>query len=404
MTGQRIGTWLVLSLALVLRVAWALWIEVEPQSDGVMYHEFALSLVQGRGYAYPNGALTAYWPVGTSALYAGLYRAFGVGFAPIVAFNLLLGLLVVALTMALAAHWFDRRAALFAGLIAACWPLLIQFTTVLASELLFTALCLASLALQTLRAPSAGRDVGTGLLLAAACLVRPTALALFVFFLVFGWLAERRWTGVLRQAFLFGLAAIVVIGPWAWRNTLLFGSPVLISANFGANLWMGNSAGSNGGYQPLPEDRAFASEVDRDRHFKALALDYIRAEPARYVRMSLKRFVDTHSRETIGVSWNRSALDQRLDHRGLHVLKLLTSAYWWLAATAAMVGAWSLLRRDRAIGLLHPLILLPAFTAAVPTLTVSQDRYHFPMIPMVAILASVAWAALARNSATAHPT
>lgn len=113
------AVWLVVLLALCLRAAWALWVPVIPQSDSAMYHEFARSIADGRGYAYPAGNLTAYWPVGTSAVYAGLYVLFGQSYTVILLLNLALGVLLVLLTHQLAAHWFGPKPALFAALAVA---------------------------------------------------------------------------------------------------------------------------------------------------------------------------------------------------------------------------------------------------------------------------------------------
>lgn len=376
----------ILVLGFALRLSWALWIPVEPVSDSWLYREFARSIAAGKGFAYPDGGLTAYWPVGTPAVYALMYSIFGDHDGVIAALNVVLGVALIWLTYRLARYWLGDQVALGAAALVACWPLLVQFTTILASELLFTFLCMAALALHTLRAPSFGRNLGTGLLLAFACLVRPTAIVFFVLMAVFEWAKTDRVEWALKSLLTFAIAAAAVIGPWTARNHLLFGSPVLVSTNFGPNLWMGNNPDSSGGYMELPTHLRFANEVDRARYFKQAAIDHILADPLAYLRMSVKRFVETHNRETIGVGWNEPSLNTRMSTRAIWLLKLVSSAYWWLCAALAMVGA-ILLRGRLKRACVHPLVVIPLFTVAVPTLTVAQDRYHFPLIPFVAMLA-----------------
>jgi hypothetical protein len=74
----------ILLLAIFLRVLWAYIVPVDPVADSFLYNEFAKSIASGNGYAFPNGDITVYWPVGTSAIYAVLYKVFGVSFLPIV--------------------------------------------------------------------------------------------------------------------------------------------------------------------------------------------------------------------------------------------------------------------------------------------------------------------------------
>src|SRR5690606_28151942 len=91
------------------------------------------------------GNLTAYWPVGPSFVYSVCFRIMPDSYALTTAVHIVCGLMVVLFSMLLAERWFNRAAALVTGLLLACWPVLIQFTTILGSELMFAALLTASL-------------------------------------------------------------------------------------------------------------------------------------------------------------------------------------------------------------------------------------------------------------------
>lgn len=77
--------WIVVALAFVLRVLWALVVPITPISDSQVYDALAWNISTRGAYAWQNGQMTAYWPVGTAFIYSLPFRAFGHSFAPIAA-------------------------------------------------------------------------------------------------------------------------------------------------------------------------------------------------------------------------------------------------------------------------------------------------------------------------------
>lgn len=383
--------WVIVAAALTLRLLWAWLVPVDPVSDSVLYEAFARSIVAGKGYAFPAGNLTAYWPVGTSAVYAALYDTFGDGFGVIAVFQAVLGASIVGLTWRLARDPLGPVAAAMAGWFTALWPLLIEFTTILASELLFVALLLAALNLWAARRiPTGPRAVLWGACIAAATYVRPTAWPMLLIFPLIAWGVDRQWRAAVVTLLVSLLTASVLFAPWVYRNYLLFDRFVLVAANSGPNMWMGNNPASNGGYMDLP-DRAFANEVDRDRYFGREAVEFIKSHPLDYVKLSLRRAVATYDRESIGVVWNEAGLKRRYGPSVLMPLKLLSSAYWWSMLVLGLFGA-AVILRQRLATRLWPVLTAFLFFGAVPILTVAQDRYHIPIDPLLAIFG--AWGAL----------
>lgn len=402
--GAWTSPWLILLVAFALRALWAAAVPIEPLSDAVLYDAFARSIASGQGYAFPDGQLTLYWPVGAPALYAAVYGLFGPQHGALLGLNLLLGTAAVGLTSLLARRVSGSVVvAALAGWLMALWPGLIQYTTVLASELPFIVLLLLALqALLAERWPAWARALGFGLAICGASFVRPVALPLIVLLP----LALMLQAGQRRAAvwILLGtlLVALATIGPWAARNQRLTGHAVLISANGGANLWMGNNPQSDGGYMPLLPG-AYANEVERDRFHGQLARRYIAEHPGRYLQLCVKRFITTYGRETIGVVWNQKGLERRWGSRVLTPLKALASGYWLAVFALAWAGVGLTLRR-RPGAVLSPWLLTAGLMLLVPILTVSQDRYHLPLAPFVALAAAIAlntWAeARARRPST----
>lgn len=403
----------VVLLALAVRAAWALAVPVAPISDSEAYDILARNLASGVGYAFEPGKPSAYWPVGTSAVYAVLYRAFGVGYTPIVALNVLVGGLTVALVMTLTRRWYGPRAGLYAGLILALWPGQVTFSTVLASELLFNLGWLAGLySAGRVDWPAALRVPLVAASLAATSLVRPLALPMPV---IFAWLClagpVRRTPRSWRALFAVGVEAVatlalmlVLLAPWAERNRRSLGEAVLVSTNGGTNLWMGNNPGTTGSYMPLPAKVNGLDEVARDRFLRDEAVAYIKARPLAFVGRTASKAVQTHDRETIGITWNRKGLARRFGQTPLKPLKLASTAYWWAMLALGVIGAACVWRRSGFSGWISdPAVVLWAYFAALHAIIVSGDRYHYPSVPLISALAGLALATWAERRTKESP-
>lgn len=379
---SRPGLGSILLLAFALRLAWALLVPVHPVSDAYVYHAFAQEIAAGRGYMFPNDAPTVYWPVGPAALYGAFYALLGVQNWVIVCVNLVLGCGLVAGIYRLGVRHFSPSVGSIAGLAAALWPVWIQFTTVPNSELPFAALMVAAFLARGERTlPIWARTILSTALLVAAAFMRPTILPLIVILP----LIDHPFRKPLRTALQLCIAVIVaaaLLTPWTERNRALFGEPITISANFGANLWMGNNATSNGGYMALPPIDT-KNEVTRDHYFKERAIEFIKENPAEFAMLCLKRIKLSFDRETVGVAWNEHGLPP-----AAHTpLKILSSAYWLTALILSLIGV-ALFVFEKPLRIFNPLIVAPAMFAAVAIIVVGGDRYHMPMMPFIALFAA----------------
>ena len=144
--------------------------------------------------------------------------------AAIVALNVAVGVASTCLIALLTEKWFGQAAAVFAAILYACWPSQIQFTTVLASELLNNFLGLLCLAVWYGGWVWPWRMSACGVLFAAATYVRPTALLLPILLSFRDILVDR--SAILRRSFGLVIVAAVMallIAPWSIRNTRAFG-------------------------------------------------------------------------------------------------------------------------------------------------------------------------------------
>jgi hypothetical protein len=342
-------------------------------SDSLVYDQFAWKIASTGAYAWDNGNLTAYWPVGTPFIYSLPYKLFGHQFVSVATLNLFVGTATLALIMLVAHRWMSRPAALAAGIIYAFWPSQIEFTSILASELLFNFLLLLAL-WATFAAPLRSytlKGLAAGAFLAAAAYVRPTAL-LLPLLLAAGtiWSRKADMRGTLTLTAAAFLAMAICIAPWALRNERVLGAPVLISTNGPTNLWMGNNPAATGAYMPLPSEVDGLSEVDRSRVLGARAESFILENPGRAATLFVRKLLITHDRETIGISWNETSLAPMLGIRGLIIAKALSTAYWWLALFLGLAGAVIVIARERWLGLIHPALFAWVYFAFVHAVTV----------------------------------
>ena len=401
---MRIDIKAILIFSAVLRLIWLLLVDVDPISDSGVYDDFALSLVQGKGFAFSDGSLTAFWPVGTSAVYAFFYLIFGHNYIYIALLNWVLGVAIVYLSWSLARHYFNESVALVTACILAVWPLLIQFTTVLASELIFVFMMLTIIWIATqlskgLLAPALLFGITIGL----ACHIRPTMAPLLLILPVIALFEHRNVLYCVKYITIALISCALVMTPWSQRNTQLFGERTMLSTNFGPNLWMGNNPNSNGAYMRLPE-REFASEKARDNELKQEAIEFIINNPDQYVVLAFKRLGHTFSRETIGVVWNSISLSKLLSDSSLYYLKLISTLYWYIALAMGVVGIVLYIVNYRWAALIFTPIVLIAYFISIPLLTVGQDRYHIPMIPFIACFFAYALVSIRERLGAGKPT
>jgi 4-amino-4-deoxy-L-arabinose transferase-like glycosyltransferase len=376
---DKLRIYQIILIALFLRVAWSIFLGVEPVSDSNMYLQFALTIMKEGSYAYPDGNLTAYWPVGTSALYASLFFLFGTSDIVIECFNLCVGLINVYLIYKVSTFYFNLKVAKIAAIIFAFWPLMIQMTTVIASEMIFLTVCLLALFCWN---HFRSKPVVIGL----GCYIRPTII-LFLLIMPIIDSVTYSWKHSVK-IFIPLLIVILITAPWAFRNTELFEYPTFISTNFGTNLWMGNNVNTTGAYMRLPDSIIGLNEKERENELKQEAIEYITDDPARYFGLIIKRALLTFDRETIGVHWNLPQLKKLTSESGINAIKIISTAFWLIVLSLSVFGLIISLFKEKFNKIFfHPTALYFYFMS-IPLLTVGQDRYHISMTVYIAMFAA----------------
>jgi len=318
--------------------------------------------------------------------------------------------LVGALTCGMTA-WIGLRVAgtavgIAAGLVAASYgPLIHADASVQVASLdtFFLTLALV-LAVAGPAATVAGerlRWLGVGLTLGLAATLRPTglviALAICGLLLVDG--RTDRAARVAAAALLAGV--VLIVAPFAIRNLVVANEAVLLSANGGINLWVGNHRGATGVFVPPPDydferdpvGRAYAErETGRPLTYRAAsrwwgerALADIGAAPGRWVVLMVRKallFVSPVEIPQLGsnFAWYRDRA---------WPLRLPVDARWLLMlAFAAPVVQLARGGRRALADLRWPLLVLVVY-AAVTCVFFVTGRYRIPLMPLTIVLAAV---------------
>jgi hypothetical protein len=152
--------------------------------------------------------------------------------------------------------------------------------------------------------PTRSRWVWLGVLFGLQILVRPDILLGMIFFgaLLLALLKNKKefWTGFALSV----LIALAMVSPWTIRNYNVFGRFVLVSANSGYNLYLGNNPAAYGEIDqgpPTPESRTMdsaravyfrdhSSGVERDSYLFHTAVDWALAHPNDELKLIAKKF------------------------------------------------------------------------------------------------------------------
>ncbi|HYE89088.1 MAG TPA: glycosyltransferase family 39 protein [Vicinamibacterales bacterium] len=394
----------VVGASMVLRLLYALSIDNAPVADWEAYDRLARSLINGTGYA-EDGRLSAYRPPGYPIFLAGIYAVFGphAGAAKIA--NVLLGSATVYLIYLVGRAWFDDHAARCAAILTAIFPTQIYFTALLASEVLFTLLFCLSLWLMRPSFPSQpgkglpGQLLGAGVVLGLSALVRPVTL-LFPLLLAGVGTAQlmlgRRRAGELAGAVaVISLGVAIAIAPWLIRNQMVFGEPIAISTSGAENFWIGAHAGADGSGTPaVPYDEVVAKHGGDPAAGYVEGWRFVRQHPTEYLWLAAKKTHRLLGSGNYGVNWE-IGLDPLRPLRPSARILLGMAAHWYYVGVGllALLIVWL---EPRSMPAWFGVAII-CYWIAFHALFFGQPRFHFPLEPVLALLAGVSLRALGRR-------
>jgi len=298
----------------------------------------------------------------------------------------------VYVAMWLALNWFGKQQAIVTGLLLALWPGQIYFVTILASELIFTLLIIGAYAIWQLKKTGVyWRAVFIGIILGVACYIRPVAVLIPLLIGFDHYIKDKQLMKAVSVTAISTILIVLCTLPWIARNVDLFGGPVFVSTNGGTVLWMGNNPLTTGKYMPMPKEaKQLTNELERDKFLGGLAKEYILDNPGKFIVRTLHKAVMLYKSETIGVVWNAKGITQKFGKSFVMIFKVLGQGYWLLMLFGAVAGIILLIRSSRWSGVFHPALVMIVYFTAIYAVILVQDRYHYPVVPFMAIFAAVA--------------
>ena len=382
-----------------LRLAFAsfYWVDKPLTHDEREYLALAGSLIDGRGFTYPETHETGTGPSFSRAPgYPAVLAAVGARSAPstparVKVLNSVLGAISVWMIGVLALRIGQPMSGVIAASVAAVYPPLVWLPAYVFSESLYMPLALGCVLLligAERRLALEGRHglvnalvIAAGITAGSAALVRPVMLVFMP--LAALWLARRRQ---LALALAFCVAATLVIGPWTLRNLRTHGRLIVIAAEGGVTFWTGNHplARGEGDLAANPELKQAEITFRRAQGglpaesleplYYADALERIKADPGWWLRLLLAK--GFYTVVPIGPSYT------------LHSARYLMASVvaYGLIAPLGIVGCWRMLSSGRAT----PLLLLAASVLLTAIIFFPQERFRIPILdPTLIIGASI---------------
>jgi hypothetical protein len=394
-------TVVVVTLAILLRIAWVLAVPSKPVGDFAMYVESAAHLVQHGSldpeYVYMPGYVFLIAPV----------QALGGGWLATKLVGAVIGGLGAGAVAGIARRLFggSSRAAWTAGLLYAIWPAGIALASVTGTDM--PAAVLVILAAYVLLRFSTDRPILAavlfGLLTGLAAYIRAIAVPLAALSVLVFRAQGQSWRRSIRYAAVACAIALLALAPWTVRNRLRYGETFFTDSHGGLTALVGANPNTDGCYS-RSLNRMFRdvtgftllAEPHRaaDRASMAIAKEWIRFDPLFAVGLlaSKAERLLVHERALLYWPLFRAGVLPEPEHTFFahhrSAIEAVADTFWLATLALALVGiALAGLRRNWLA-----LSLLPqaAVLAVLYTVIFAEPRYRLPIFMLLVPFAVIA--------------
>ncbi|HZL37725.1 MAG TPA: hypothetical protein VFC78_20580 [Tepidisphaeraceae bacterium] len=405
------------AMAFLLRIGAIVYLHSWKNPDPMEHRSIAWSLVKTGCFCFTDfhhRGPTSFQSPPYPFLLAGLFELFGPdtprAYLAAMVINSLVGAGTVALTYFLAITLGGKRTVgLVAAAAVAVWPTQIYACTVAQAIVLITAAITAVMALfyVSIRTGKAGPWIAFGLIGCLAALTEPAFLpAMMLSGIIILFVPRLHFDTRLRNAIMLLGAGLLVLGPWTYRNYLVHDALVPVKSSFWVNTWKGNNDLASGtdriglsksdrarldpfsigdprnlavdgdhAYKALSlVDRNrlnYKNELEREKIFKELTVNWIATHRARYAQLCWIRLV-----KTIWIDW-QNPKSYNIVYIASRAVLLITTAFGVLLA---LWQRWSL-------G--FPALMFCS-TLLLYTLTITAARFALPFEPLMLCFSALA--------------
>ena len=410
--------WAILAIALLARVGGIVALQAWKQPNYMEHGPIAVALIEHGTFAFgdfgvfqPSSVQSPPYPL----FLAGLYKVFGYEISAATSqitapaahvtamlVNALFGTLTVWLTFVLVRTAGGApRVGLFAAAMMAVWPTQVYLVTTVQAIAMIVAATVAVVILfyRSVDTRRLGPWIAFSVIGCVAALTEPVLLpfmALSGLFILF-------WRGLplnvrLRNATILFITALVVLGPWAYRNYLIHGKIVPVKSTFWVNMWKANNPNASGTDRPVLSEekvnelKAGMSDAQRrDTNFDNVR-QYDLMSPELRAQLTYKPEVE---REEVFATTTKAWISQnKSGYLKLCALRLYKTL--WVEADNPKAWNWPYVTSRTFILLMTPIGLFMAWNRGwrlfIPvmvmltglltyTLTIAAARFAFPYEP-----------------------
>lgn len=374
-----------LLIRMVFVFAWYEWGRGDLISwDGGGHYELAKNLLAGKGFQWggaPTSRRPPVYPVFIACLLPLSPFPLGVYIAQaFVGAMSCVGLFGVGKTL------FDRRTGLAASALMAFDYVSVRQTVSIMTETLFVFFLIASFYC-LIRAKKESKIqwfMGAGLLSGASLLTRDVLIFYYPCIVLWLLLGREPWKTRLYRLSVFVIPLLLVIGPWALRNSLLYKHPVLITVGAPAVFYLANNPSTTGGTTGgdweigldtvLSEDVRWPSSDTLDPEWER----YIVKETFDFIRDHPRRFVEVVGRKIVNM-WRPYQTDSPLLARWATALTYLPVVTLGLGGMLWKLKQWKEF---------FPIFALIAYTFSVHAILMAHMRYRYPVMPFFMVFAA----------------
>jgi len=281
----------------------------------------------------------------------------------------------------------------------------------LRTELLYTMLAFSSIAL--IMHNSKKSLLFAGILLTFSNWVRPLAIV-FLIVILFIFIVTKV---NMKSVAIFTASMICTALLIGSATYISFGHFVFQSTTSGYNLIMGANDDADGSYNATvftegkigyltPEENASMTFFEKDKFYKSNAIEWIKANPARYSYLFMQKTFYLYANETYsmqalfngeknpsGVSYfinlyNDVKNDGISKMSVADVVTISSQIYYMLIILLFLLGNFYAVRL-KIFPKILPLLLILFLGTAITIITVGAGRYHFPYLPIIFIIAAI---------------
>lgn len=370
-------------------------IHYAPFCDDLDYYGYAANLTAGEDVRTDRGVSTAYRAIGYPFILSLFFKLFGLHVWVGQIVNLLMAAGILPLVYFSCKEMFGPRTAREAAWILLFTPSMVFYAVPLFSDIAYTFFFLAIILLALLK-PTAIKIIMLGLAYGMAILVRPIFVLFPICIVIYWFLRQESWRRILLHGMIVITIGELILLPWQIRNYYVFHKFVLCSTMGGIHLWMGNYDGANGeiaGYTSFispTETLAISSlnEAELDSYAFGRGLDYFFSHPFKAISVWPRKALVILWKDSRSVIYAMGGHLTGVSSRTLLVVMIVTEAYYILLLFLFAYGLWRLWRNEKISSRAWLLGSGVAYVVGIYLMFIADPRYHMPIIPLLAIIAS----------------